>query len=128
MLLILPLQPRRHEQVFRRESLGADDVTEMSYRSASADMGDMSHIMATLRPYLGGGSRRGRGADLRTTDPRLACVGHARPLALMAAGMLRDDAGTARSTIGDLTPRATTDAQGAFPRGIKKTRLHHVAR
>ena len=36
--------------------LGADSVTQLGHRSGSTDMGDISHVMPTLHPYIGGAS------------------------------------------------------------------------
>ena len=108
--------------------LGADNVTEMGHRSGSTDMGDISHIMPTLHPYVGGASGSGHGADFRITDPKLAYVENAKQLALMAVDMLWDGAKAARSIIGEFKPRLTKDAYLAFQRGINKTELYDGAK
>ena len=108
--------------------LGADNVTQMGHRSGSTDMGDISHIMPTLHPYISGASGSGHGADYRITDPKLAYVENAKQLALMAVDMLWDGAKAAKSIMAEFRPRLTKDAYLAFQRGINKTELFDGAK
>jgi amidohydrolase len=108
--------------------LGADNVTQMGHRSGSTDMGDISHIMPTLHPYISGASGSGHGADYRITDPKLAYVENAKQLALMAVDMLWDGGKAARSIIAEFKPRLSKDAYLSFQRGINKTELFDGAK
>jgi amidohydrolase len=108
--------------------LGADNVTQMGHRSGSTDMGDISHVMPTLHPYIGGASGSGHGADYRIVDPKLAYIENAKQLALMAVDMLWDGAKAARSILAQFKPRLTKDAYLAFQRGINKTELYDGSR
>jgi len=108
--------------------LGADNVTQMGHRSGSTDMGDISHIMPTLHPYISGAAGSGHGADYRITDPKLAYVENAKQLALMAVDMLWDGAKAARSIIAEFKPRLSKDAYLSFQRGINKTELFDGAK
>jgi len=103
--------------------LGADQVTETGHRSGSTDMGDISHVMPTLHPYMGGASGSGHGADFAIADPKLAYVEPAKQLALMAVDMLWDGAKAAKEIIREFTPRMTKEAYLTFQRGIAKTEL-----
>ncbi len=108
--------------------LGADQVTEMGHRSGSTDMGDISHVMPTLHPYMGGASGSGHGADFTIADPKLAYIEPAKQLALMAVDMLWDDAKAAREIIADFKPRLTKEAYLVFQRGIGRTELFDGAK
>ena len=108
--------------------LGADNVTQMGHRSGSTDMGDISHIMPTLHPYMSGASGSGHSADYRITDPKLAYVENAKQLALMAVDMLWDGAKAAKGIIAEFKPRLTKDAYLSFQRGINKTELFDGAK
>ena len=108
--------------------LGADNVTQMGHRSGSTDMGDISHVMPTLHPYIGGSSGSGHGADYTITDPKLAYIENAKQLALMAVDMLWDDAQSAKEIIGAFKPRLSREAYLAFQRGIAKTELFDGAK
>jgi amidohydrolase len=103
--------------------LGADQVTETGHRSGSTDMGDISHVMPTLHPYMGGASGSGHGADFAIADPKLAYIEPAKQLALMAVDMLWDDAKAAKEIIREFKPRMTKEAYLTFQRGIAKTEL-----
>ncbi len=108
--------------------LGADNVTQMGHRSGSTDMGDISHVMPTLHPYISGASGSGHGADYEITDPKLAYVENAKQLALMAVDMLWDGAKTAKGIIAEFKPRLTKEAYLSFQRGINKTELYDGAK
>ena len=108
--------------------LGADQVTETGHRSSSTDMGDISHVMPTLHPYMGGAVGSGHGADYAIADPTLAYVEPAKQLALMAVDLLWGDAGAAREILRDWKPRMTTEEYLAFQRGIAKTELFDGSR
>ncbi|HKA63896.1 MAG TPA: amidohydrolase, partial [Methylomirabilota bacterium] len=101
--------------------LGADQVTESGHRSGSTDMGDISHVMPTLHPYMGGASGSGHGADFSIVDPKLAYVEPAKQLALMAIDMLWGDAEAARDILKSWQPRMTMKDYLAFQRGVAKT-------
>jgi metal-dependent amidase/aminoacylase/carboxypeptidase family protein len=101
--------------------LGADQVTEAGHRSGSTDMGDISHVMPTLHPYMGGASGSGHGADYAIADAKLAYVEPAKQLALMAVDMLWGDAEAARDILKSWKPRMTKDAYLAFQRGVART-------
>jgi metal-dependent amidase/aminoacylase/carboxypeptidase family protein len=103
--------------------LGADQVTETGHRSGSTDMGDLSHVMPIVHPYMGGATGSGHGADYAIADPRLAYVEPAKQLALMAVDMLWDDAAAAREILRTWKPRLTKEAYLAFQRGISRTEL-----
>jgi amidohydrolase len=106
-----------------RALLGADHVTVAGHRSGSTDMGDISHVMPTLHPYMGGASGHGHGADFAIADPRLAYVEPAKQLALMAVDMLWGDAGAAREILRGWKPRMTKDEYLKFQRGVARTEL-----
>ena len=108
--------------------LGADDVTETGHRSGSTDMGDVSHVMPTLHPYMGGATGSGHGADYAIADQRLAYVEPAKQLALMAVDLLWDDARAARDILKTWKPRLTREEYLSFQRGIAKTELFDGAR
>jgi amidohydrolase len=101
-------------------ALGADQVTRTGHRSGSTDMGDISHVMPTLHPYMGGASGSGHGADYAITDPRLAYLEPAKQLAMLAVDMLADGAAGARQVLADGKPRMTRAEYLAFQRKIAR--------
>jgi amidohydrolase len=113
-------------QIFKANAaalLGADNLTEAGHRSGSTDMGDISHVIPTLHPYMGGATGSGHGADFAIVDPRLAYVEPAKQLALMAVDLLWGDAESAREILKNWTPRMTKQEYLAFQRGIARQEL-----
>ena len=100
---------------------GTDQVTEAGHRSGSTDMGDISHVMPTLHPYMGGATGGGHGADFMIADKKLAYVEPAKQLALMAIDMLWGNAEAARDILKSWKPRMTMEAYLAFQRGVART-------
>src|SRR5215813_3048153 len=90
-----------------REALGPDQVTQTGHRSGSTDMGDISHVMPTLHPYMGGAAGSGHGADFSIVDQKLAYVEPAKQLALMAIDMLWGNAEAERDILNSWKPRMT---------------------
>ncbi len=108
--------------------LGGDQVTETGHRSGSTDMGDISHVMPTLHPYMGGATGSGHGADYAIADPTLAYVEPAKQLALMAVDMLWGNAEAAREILKGWKPRMTKEEYLAFQRGVARTELFDGAK
>jgi amidohydrolase len=110
-------------EVFKANAIalvGDANFTTIGHRTGSTDMGDISHVMPTLHPYMGGASGMGHGADFQITDPKLAYLGPAKALAITAVDLLWDDAATARSIMSKGKPRMTRSEYLAFQRGINQ--------
>lgn len=110
-----------------RALLGSEHVTETGHRSGSTDMGDISHLIPSLHPYMGGATGRGHGADFAIADPRLAYVESAKQLALMAVDLLWDDAGAARDIMKTWKPRMTREEYLEFQRGMARVEVYDGA-
>src|SRR5262245_48505481 len=108
--------------------LGADQVAEAGHRSGSTDMGDISHVMPTLHPYMGGATGSGHGADYMITDQKLAYVEPAKQLALMAIDMLWGEAAAAREVLAGWKPRMTKEEYLVFQRSVARTELFEGAK
>jgi amidohydrolase len=107
-----------------RALLGTEHVTESGHRSGSTDMGDISHLMPSLHPYIGGASGQGHGADYAVTDPRLAYVESAKQLALMAVDLLSGDGAAARDILTSWKPRMTRQQYLDFQRSVARTEAY----
>jgi amidohydrolase len=103
-----------------RALVGDDGYTTVGHRTGSTDMGDVSHVMPVLHPYMGGARGTGHGADFMISDPELAYIGPAKMLAGMAIDMLFDGGAGAREVIARSKPRMTREQYLAFQRGIGK--------
>jgi amidohydrolase len=105
------------------ELVGDANYTTIGHRTGSTDMGDISHVMPALHPYMGGASGTGHGANFQITDPTLAYLGPAKALAMTAVDLLWGEAETARRIIARGKPRMTKAEYLAFQRGINRREL-----
>ena len=106
---------------------GPEHVVAVGHRSGSTDMGDLSHVMPVLHPYLGGAQGTGHAADYRIVDPELAYVGQARMLAAMAVDLLADGATGAREVLARARPRMTREGYLAFQRSLFRQEVYEGA-
>jgi amidohydrolase len=110
-------------EIFKANAIalvGEPNFTTIGHRTGSTDMGDISHVMPTLHPYMGGASGMGHGADFQITDPKLAYLGPAKALAMTAIDLLWGNAETAREIKSTTKPRMTRAEYLAFQRGINQ--------
>lgn len=105
------------------ELVGEANYTTIGHRTGSTDMGDISHVMPALHPYMGGASGAGHGANFQITDPKLAYLAPAKALAMTAVDLLWGDAEKARDILSRAKPRMTKADYLAFQRGINRRDL-----
>jgi amidohydrolase len=100
--------------------VGEEHYRQVSHRTGSTDMGDLSQIMPILHPYMGGATGSGHGADFAIVDKTLAYVVMAKALAAMAVDMLADGARGARDVLAQARPPMTRESYFAFQRGLAR--------
>ena len=120
----LPLrQDTNMADVFRANAVslvGEDEVGHVGHRTGSTDMGDISHIMPAIHPYVGGATGLGHGSDYMVEDYGLAVVTAARALAATVVDLLSDDAAQAKRIISNHNPAMTKSGYLSFMRGLAK--------
>jgi metal-dependent amidase/aminoacylase/carboxypeptidase family protein len=104
--------------------VGAEHVRRTGHSGGCTDMGDVSHLMPTLHPYMGGARGTGHGADYAIADPVLAYLTPAKALASMAIDLLAEGGAGAREVLGRSRPRMTRADYLAFQRGLEARRLY----
>ena len=118
----LPLkQDSSMSEVFEANSVdlvGKDNVGYVSHRTGSTDMGDISHLMPAIHPYVGGATGLGHGADYVVKDYALAVVTAAKALAATAVALLADGAARAGNIISGHRPEMTREEYLKFMRGL----------
>ncbi len=77
-------------------------VTDWS--TGCSDMGDMSAVMPTIHPYVGGATGACHGEDYRIADPETACVSSAKAQLQMLRILLCNNAERAKKIIEDYQP------------------------
>lgn len=84
--------------IFRKnaiELLGAQYVGDSGHGAGSSDIGDVSHIIPTVHPYVGGATGRGHAQDFMITDEELAYIVPAKAMAMTTVDLLFDGAANA---------------------------------
>jgi len=81
------------------EVFGKEEVGEAGHRAGSTDMGDLSHIMPAIHPYMAGASGAGHGADWTISDKEKGYIGPAKTLAMMAVDLLHGGGEKAREVM-----------------------------
>ena len=118
----LPLnQDKSMADVFESNSVdlvGKDNVGHVSHRTGSTDMGDVSHLMPAIHPYVGGATGLGHGADYVVEDYSLAVITAAKALAGTAVDLLADGATTAGKIISGHRPDMTIEEYLKFMRDL----------
>jgi amidohydrolase len=114
--LDIPTGPSR--KVDRAALVGAEHYRDIGHRTGCTDMGDVSQVIPSLHPYMGGARGAGHGADFQIVDKPLAYVAPAKALASMAVDLLGDGAAGAREVLSRATPRMTRAEYLALQRGL----------
>ena len=118
----LPLrQNKAMSDVFKANAddlVGEDNVGHTAHRGGSTDMGDISHLMPTIHPYVGGATGLGHGSNYLVEDYGLAVVTAAKALANTAIDLLADGASRGGSIVSGHRPEMTRPEYLKFMRGL----------
>ena len=103
--------------------VGEDNVATVAHRTGSTDMGDVSHIMPVLHPYVGGATGLGHGSDYVIRDYSLAVITAAKALATTAVDLLAEGANQGRNVLARHQPEMSHDAYLKFMRSLANEEL-----
>jgi hypothetical protein len=81
-------------------------------------MGDVSHLMPVIHPYVGGATGLGHGANYVVEDYGLAVITAAKALAMTVVDLLADGASRASGIIERHRPDMTRDEYLKFMREL----------
>lgn len=98
--------------------VGEEQMGQPTHRGGSTDMGDVSHVMPVIHPYVGGATGTGHGDDYLIEDYDLAVVTAAKAMAMSVVDLLADGATQALEIKGKHRPAMTKDEYLAFMRGL----------
>jgi amidohydrolase len=87
--------------------VGTDNVGERGHGGGSTDMGDVSHLMPALHPYVSAATGQGHGVDYLVHDYSLAVITAAKAMANMVVDLLSDGAKVGRDIVENHTPLLT---------------------
>jgi len=118
----MPLQQNKPmAEIFRVNAanlVGEDNVGYVEHRGGSTDMGDISHLMPTIHPYVGGATGLSHGADYVIEDYGLAVIKGAKALAYTAIDLLGDGASNGNAIVGGQRPDMSVSEYLKFMRDL----------
>jgi amidohydrolase len=103
---------------------GEENCCEVSHRTGSTDMGDISHIMPSLHPFMSGATGPGHSAKYRIEDKEMLYRAPAKSLALMAVDLLYGDAAQAKTVLENHKPEMTKEAYLEFQSKVFQTETY----
>ena len=120
----LPLrQNSSMNDVFRANAhqlVGEENTGHIKRRNGSTDMGDISHLMPSIHPYVGGATGIGHGADYVVQDYALAVITAAKAMACTAIDLLADGAQVGNKIVSNHRPEMTRPDYLKFMRSLAK--------
>lgn len=110
---MLPLNcNHRLNELMVENSLLADsnvDIKDAGHFSASTDMGDVSHLMPVIHPFIGGTEGLLHTGGFHVVDFNAAVILPAKAFAMMLVDLLYDDAAEAKKILADFKPILTKE-------------------
>lgn len=99
--------PRKHDPNFKalcyevgKELFPEDRIHfTTNWGTGCSDMGDVSSVIPSVHPYVGGGEGPGHSSEFRIVDPVLACVTSAQIQTAIAVRLLENNAAQARHIV-----------------------------
>lgn len=99
--------------------LGENATIRLGHNSGSTDMGDVSHIMPIIHPWMGGVTGTVHTRDFKVSDPEMAYLISAECMAATIIDLLYDNALEAEQVLENYQPRMTKEEYLAFMESIK---------
>lgn len=90
-----------------RQFIAPDKLIRAGHFGGSTDMGDVSHLIPSIHPYVGGVTGSLHVRDFRVVDYFAACVLPAKLLAMTAVDLLAGNAEKAKAIIANFKPLLT---------------------
>ncbi len=118
----LPLQQNSAmNDLFRANAhqlVGEENTGHVNRRGGSTDMGDISHLMPAIHPYVGGATGIGHGSDYVVQDYGLAVITAAKALACTAIDLLAEGAQVGGSIVSNHRPEMSRPDYLKFMRSL----------
>lgn len=90
--------------------VGEEQVALGGHGGGSSDIGDVSAIMPTIHPYVGGVTGRGHASDYAIADPELAYIIPTKLMAMSLVDLLVDGAAGVKECQADFKPLYTKES------------------
>ena len=98
---------------------GEENISEGEHSAGSTDMGDVSHLMPVVHPWVGCVTGVLHGADYVLSDRNTAFVKSAQALAMTIVDLLADGAAEADRICGEFKPVLTKESYLEFMDAIQ---------
>ena len=98
--------------------VGKENVGQIQHRTGSTDMGDVSHLMPAIHPYVGGAMGIGHGANYLIKDWQNVVLNAAKGMAFTVVDLLTEGAGHAQEIQARHKARMTKQEYLSFMRGL----------
>ena len=122
----LPLRPDQNfRDVLRANAqtvFGADNVVEGAHNAGSTDMGDVSHLIPVVHPWVGCARGILHGANFTLDNKEAAFIKTAKVLAMTIIDLLADDATEARRICDSFKPVLTRQTYCEYMDTISKAK------
>jgi len=96
------------------ELMGPERVMEGVHNAASTDMGDVSQLIPSIHPHVGGVEGAAHSRDFIIVDPYMASVVPAKLMAMTLIDLLYDGARKAKEAVKSFRPLVPRDAYSTF--------------
>lgn len=101
-----------------------DEIIEGGDFTGSFDLGDVSHIMPTMHPMIGGIVGNLHTRDYKVVDDEIAYIMPAKAMALTVIDLLFDNAKNAKDILDNFEPLMTKDEYLEFLESVDKVELY----
>ena len=95
-------------------------MRRLGHRTGSTDMGDVSHIMPVIHPYVVAASGNGHGSDYIVQDYELGVLTGAKAMAMTVIDLLANNAQRAGQIKSSYDAPMTKERYLSFMRGMFK--------
>ena len=104
--------------------VGEDGLTRLAHRTGSTDMGDLSHIMPVIHPYVVAASGASHGDDYIIEDYELGVLTGAKAMAMTVVDLLVDGATRAQEIKAAYNAPMTKAQYLSHMRGVLRERTY----
>lgn len=111
------LRTRAMDDLFRKNAMrfvDGEQIVDGADFTGSFDFGDVSHLMPSLHPFVGGVSGSLHTRDFKVADPEIAYILSAKTMAMTVVDLLFGGAAVAGEILKDFKPKMTKEAYLAF--------------
>lgn len=116
------------KNIFKMNSeilFGPQEYGEVGHRPGSTDMGDISHLMPVLHPYVAGASGTGHSSEWYISNKEMGYLAPARLLGLMVVDLLCGEGQKAKKILSDYQPEMSKAEYLNFQEKLFQTEVYN---